>query len=86
MSVEKREKIVMTGESGEEIELFVLCETTIQGRSYILVSESDAEEDIECDIMVKVEGDDGEFCTYEFVEDDAELSSVFKVFETLMEE
>ncbi|MBR6223503.1 MAG: DUF1292 domain-containing protein [Lachnospiraceae bacterium] len=86
MSVEKKEKITMTGESGEDIELYILAETTIQGKSYILVSDSESDEDIECDIMVKLEGEDSEYCTYEFVDDEAELSSVFKVFEALMED
>ncbi len=79
------EKLVFETDEGPE-EFYVLEQTRINSRNYLLVAESveeDSEEE-EVFIMREVEGSDDESSVYEFVDDEAELDAVFKVFEELL--
>lgn len=80
------EKIKFTfEETNEEVEFFVLEQTRINGRDYILVTDSE-EDEAECLILKDIsEAQDAE-SVYEIVEDDAELTAVLKVFEELLED
>ncbi len=79
------EKIKFQSDGAETVEFFVLEQTTINGTSYILVTDSE-EGDAECLILRdRSETEDTE-SIYEIVEDDTELSSVSKVFEELLED
>ena len=64
------EKINLRDDEGNDIELFVLEETNIAGKHYLLLAED--EEDDEA--------------TYVPVEDDTEFDAVLKIFEELMDD
>lgn len=80
------EKITFVGEDNENMEMYVIEETKINGVNYILVTDSDDEEsDAECYILKDVSGEQDEEAIYEAVEDDDELDAVMKLFEKLLE-
>ena len=80
------EKIKFTFEdTQEEVEFFVLEQTRISGKNYILVTESEDDE-AECLILKDMSAAEDTESVYEIVEDDVELSSVLKVFEELLED
>ncbi|MCQ2491988.1 MAG: DUF1292 domain-containing protein [Lachnospiraceae bacterium] len=78
----KPETIILTGDEGFEIELEVLEQTTIAGRTYILVFDAEEEEVF---LMREVQ-EDGEYVSYELVEDEEEIDSIMKVFSELIDE
>jgi len=71
-------------DSNEEIEFFVLEQTTINGNNYILVTEEE-EGDCDCYIFKEVSNDDGE-AKYVDIDDDNELEAIGKVFAELLDE
>lgn len=78
------EPIYLPDEDGNQIKLFVVEETQLSGIKYLLVCESENEdEDSDAYILkeVSVEGDD---IVYEFVEDDVEFDAVAKLFDELV--
>ncbi|WP_330388117.1 DUF1292 domain-containing protein [Pseudobutyrivibrio sp. YE44] len=78
------DKIILTGDNGEDLEFFVLEETVVSGNKYLLVCDSEDEnEDAEAAIMKEVSVD-GDEVIYEFVEDDVEFDAVAKLFEELV--
>ena len=78
------EKIILSGADGEDIEFFVLEETQLSGNKYLLVCDSEDEnEDSEATIL-KAVAEDGDDVVYEFVEDDVEFEAVAKLFEELV--
>ena len=81
------EKISFVSEDGDKIELYVLEETRISGINYILVTESDDEnEDAEVYILKDTSKSTDADAIYEYVEDDSELYAVAKVFSELLED
>lgn len=81
----ENEKIVFTTDEGEEILLYVIEETRISGVNYLLVSESE-EEDDDCVILKDTSKETDTEASYEIVEDDDELESVAAVFKELLSE
>jgi hypothetical protein len=79
------EKIVITGEDGEQIELYVLEETKIEGKTYLLVTESEDDE-AEAYILRDDSSDNDTDAMYEFVDDENELDALAKVFSELIDE
>ena len=80
------EKIKFTFEdTKEEVEFFVLEQTRISGKNYILLTDSEEDEG-ECLILKDMSAAEDTESVYEIVEDDVELSSVLKVFEELLED
>ncbi len=81
------EKIEFTfDDTNETVAFYVLEQTKINGSTYILVTDSeDEEEDAECLIMKELSVGANEECIYEIVEDDMELKAVSGVFEELLE-
>lgn len=78
------EKIVFTTEDGEEMEFYILEETTISGVNYLLVTDSDEEE---ADALIFRERSSEENETvYDVVDSDEELKAISKVFEELLED
>ena len=80
------ESIPFVTEDGEEVEFYVLEQTTLNGFHYLLVEDGSADaddEEVEVLIMKRVAdaAEDEEWATYEMVEDEEELISVSKVFE-----
>ena len=70
------EKIKFTfEETKEEVEFFVLEQTRISGKNYILVTDSE-EDEAECLILKDTSAAEDTESVYEIVEDDVELSGV----------
>lgn len=78
------EKIVFTTEDGEDMEFYILEETTISGVNYLLVTDSD-EEEADALIFRERSSEDNE-TIYDVVDDDEELKAISKVFEELLED
>ena len=78
----KPEAIVFYDEEDNEIQLEVLEQTTIAGQNYLLVS--DQEEDAV--LLFREVPEDGDFVSYEIVEDDTEIEALLMVFNELIEE
>lgn len=78
------DKISFLSEDGENIEFYVLEQTTVGGVNYILVTDSE-EEDGEALIFKDLSNPSDEEANYEIVSDEEELSSVGKIFEQLLE-
>ena len=55
-------------------------------RSYLLVTDSEEEEDGECYILKDVSKAEDSDAVYEFVENDDEMDYLFKIFTELMED
>ena len=80
------EKIQFTFEDkNETAEFYVLEQTTVNGSSYILVTDSE-EDNAECLILKDINAKEDKDSVYEIVEDDTELKAVSKVFEELLED
>lgn len=79
------EKVVFVDpETKENIEFFVLEETQINGKKYLLVTE---EEDGDSDAYILEElTKDDEDIVYSMVEDDAELTALGKIFAELLDD
>lgn len=78
--------IVFYDDDGNEIELFVVMDTTINETKYILVSDTDPTID-EYEVMIlKNTGIDEDDELYEALEEGEEYEGVKKVFEELFEE
>lgn len=80
------ERLTFTFEDGkEQVEFFVLEETKLNGKSYLLVADSEDDE-AECLILRDDSSAEDKESVYEMVEDDTELEAVLKVFEELLED
>lgn len=79
------EKIAFALEGAETAWFYVLEQTKIGGRHYILVTEEE-EGDAEALILREVSEAKGTESTYEIVENDTELSAVAAVFENLLDD
>lgn len=84
---EKQERITFSTEDGEEVEFYVLEETMIHGVNYILVADSDNEEEEANALILKEKsvGDNDEVI-YDVVENETELLSISKIFEELLDD
>ncbi|RHT18211.1 DUF1292 domain-containing protein [Clostridium sp. AM33-3] len=80
------EKITLQTDTGEAVDFFVLEETRINGMNYLLVTDSEEEEDGECYILKDVSKAEDSEAVYEFVENDDEMDYLFKIFTELMED
>ena len=81
------DKIVFTfSDTEEEVEFFVLEQTKFQGRQYLLVTDSDEEEEADAYILKDLSESDEIEAVYEMVEDDKELDAVSQIFKELMED
>ena len=81
---ERTDCITMVTEDDDEVVFFVLEETRIHGKDYLLVTDAPEDEDGECYILKDVSGEQEPDAVYEFVEDDRELDSVMGIFEALL--
>lgn len=80
------EKVVFTDpDTGESMDFYVLEQTTIRGRNYLLVA-VDEEGDSDAFILREVTTEDDQNTIYEMVEDDKELEAIGKIFAELMED
>lgn len=79
------EKIRFELEDGTEAEFFVEEQTRINGKDYLLVSDSE-EEEANAYILKDMSDMEDNEAVYVFVEDENELEAVSKVFEQMMDE
>ena len=71
----------------EDVGFYVLEQTRINGRNYLLVTESDDEDDESEAFILKDLSESGEEeAVYEIVEEDEELEAVSGVFAELLED
>jgi len=85
--VTQEEKITLQTEDGEFVDFYVLEETRINGMNYLMVTDSeDDEEDGECYILKDVSKAEDSDAVYEFVENDDELDYLYRIFTELMED
>ena len=80
------EKIVLTDDEGNEVELYVVEETRINNVNYILVTEEEDEEEEIAHILKDVSDENDEEAIYEMVEDDSELDYIGRIFSELLED
>ena len=79
------QKLTFNTEDGESIELYVIEQTRIGGKNYLLVTE-EADGDGEAMILRDLSEDTDQESIYEFVEDDDELQAVGSVFESMLDD
>lgn len=84
--MDKNEKLVFTSEDGEEIEFYVLEETKINGKSFLLVADDNEGEEANALILVDVSEPEATEAIYEVVEDEEQLEALSKVFTELMDD
>ena len=80
----REDMITKVTDSGEYVDFYVLEETRLNARSYLLVTDAPEGEDGECYILKDMSGQQDAEAVYEFVEDDSELDALMKVFEELL--
>ena len=78
------EKIMVRGEDGEEIVLYPVEETRLNGVNYLLAADKE-EGDSDVYILKDCSGPADTEAEYVFVEDDKELNAVASVFGELLE-
>lgn len=78
------DKIVFESEDGDE-EFYVLEQTMLGGINYLLVTD-DAESEEGSFFILKEEQADGEYVSYDIVEDEKTLNAVIPVFDELIED
>ncbi len=77
----------MVSETEEEVEFYVVDETKVNGVNYLLVTESD-DEDEEADayILKDLSKEEDAEAIYEILEDDDEIEYVSKIFAEILED
>lgn len=76
-------------DEGEEIPFYIIEQTTLAGKDFLLVTDSDTDEDeAEVYIMQEIsdQDDQDDQTVYEFVEDEAQLEALSKVFAELLDD
>lgn len=83
----QEEKITLETDTGESVDFYVLEETRINGMNYLMVTDSEEEdEDGECYILKDVSGPEAGEAVYEFVDNDDELDYLTRIFTELLED
>ncbi len=82
------EKIEFITDDNEVVNFYVIEETRVNGTNYILVTDSEDEDDYEAEAYILKDTSDEQNteAAYEIVEDDDELDAVGKVFAELLED
>jgi len=71
----------------QTIEFYVLEETKLNGKNYLLVTDAeDDDEDGDCYILRDMSDADDAEALYEFVEDEEELEGLMEIFEELLDD
>jgi len=80
------EKISFTlAKEQEEVEFYIIEETRVNGRNYIMVTDSE-EDDAEALILKDLSDKDADEALYEIVDEDTELDAVAAIFGELLED
>ncbi len=73
-------------DEGEEIPFYIIEQTTLAGKNFLLVTDGDEDEE-EAEVYIMQEINDQEDQTvYEFVEDEEQLEALSKVFAELLDD
>ena len=73
-------------DEGAEIPFYIIEQTTLAGKDFLLVTDSDTDED-EAEVYIMQEiSDQDDQTVYEFVEDEAQLEALSKVFAELLDD
>ena len=73
-------------DEGEELPFYIIELTTLAGKDFLLVTDSDTDED-EAEVYIMQEiSDQDDQTVYEFVEDEAQLEALSKVFAELLDD
>ena len=84
---EQKNKVTFTTEDNEQVEFFVLEQTKLNGITYLLVTDSDGEEEEGTAYILKdLSQDTDESALYDIVDDENELESIAKIFEELLDD
>lgn len=73
-------------DEGEEIPFYIIEQTTLAGKDFLLVTDSDTQEDEARVYIMQEISDQDDQTIYEFVEDEAQLEALSKVFEELLDD
>ncbi len=79
------EKLTFESDGGERLDFFVLEQTRVAGKDYLLVTDSEGD-DGEAYILRDDSGDGDQEAAYIFVEDDEECAAVGKIFSEMLED
>lgn len=82
------EKLTFVTDENESVDFYIIEETRVSGINYLLVTDSDDEEDEEAEAYILKDTSSAEDAeaVYEFVEDDTEIQSISKVFAELLDD
>lgn len=83
--MEEKLKFKADASDDDEIEFFILEETRINNKNYLLVTDSE-EEEAEAYILKDLSEQDEEEAVYEFVENEDELQYVSKIFAEMLDD
>ena len=73
-------------DEGEETPFYIIEQTTLAGKDFLLVTDSDTDED-EAEVYIMQEiSDQDDQTVYEFVEDETQLEALSKVFAELLDD
>ena len=82
------EKLTFVTEDQESVDFYIVEETRVNGVNYLLVTESEDEEDEEAEAYILKDTSKAEDteAVYEFVESEEELDAVSRIFAELLED
>lgn len=82
------EKLTFVTEEQESVDFYIIEETRVNGVNYLLVTESDDENDEEAEAYILKDTSSAEDmeAVYEFVESEEELDAVSRIFAELLED
>lgn len=82
------EKLTFVTEDQESVDFYIIEETRVNGIDYLLVTESEDEEDEEAEAYILKDTSKAEDteAVYEFVESEEELDAVSRIFAELLED
>ena len=82
------EKLTFVTEDQESVDFYIIEETRVNGINYLLVTESEDEEDEEAEayILKDTSKSEDREAVYEFVESEEELDAVSRIFAELLED
>ena len=82
------EKLTFVTEDQESVDFYIIEDTRVNGINYLLVTESEDEEDEEAEAYILKDTSKAEDteAVYEFVESEEELDAVSRIFAELLED
>lgn len=82
------EKLTFVTKDQESVDFYIIEETRVNGINYLLVTESEDEEDEEAEAYILKDTSKAEDteAVYEFVESEEELDAVSRIFAELLED